>query len=178
MQISDAQRDVRTVFMGGFPGQLVSSLVWFASAAAVTWYSFRAGVAVLVIGGIFIFPMTQALLRMMGLPHSLPKGHPMNGLAMQIAFILPLTIPLALAAALHRHSWFYPAMMIIVGCHYLPFIYLYGMWEFGVLAALLIGPGLLIGLYLPAVGFGGWLTGALLLIFAFIGRRVALSEPR
>jgi len=179
MQISDAQRDVRTVFMGGFAGQLVSSILWGASAATLTWYSFRAGVLVLVVGGIFIFPLTQMLLRLMGRPHSLPGGHPMNSLAMQIAFTVPLSIPLVMAAALHRHSWFYPAFMIVVGCHYLPFIFLYGMWQFGVLAALLIGSGLLIGLYLPtALALGGWLTAAILLVFAFVGRRAAFSPAR
>ena len=175
MQISDAQKDVRTTYIGGFPGQLVSSFVWFTSVAALTLVSFRAAVAVLVFGGVFIFPLTQLALRLMGRPQGLPKGHPMNGLAMQIAFTVPPAIPIALAAGLHRHSWFYPAMMIIVGCHYLPFIFLYGMREFGALAALLIGSGLLIGLYLPTVGLGGWVAASLLLIFAFVGRRVALS---
>ena len=179
MQIADAQKDVRTVFLGGFPGQLVSSVVWCASAATLSWYSFRAGVAVLVIGGMFIFLLAQLILRLMGRPHCLPKGHPMNGLAMQIAFTVPLSIPLVLAAALYRHAWFYPAFMIVVGCHYLPFIFLYGMWQFGVLAALLIGSGLFIGLYLPtSLTLGGWLTAALLFVFAFVGRRVALSEPK
>jgi hypothetical protein len=177
MHIADAQKDVRSVFLGGFPGQLVSSIIWFASAAALTWYSFRSGVAILVFGGIFIFPLTQLLLRLMARPHSLPKGHPMNGLAMQIAFTVPLSIPLVLAGALYRHAWFYPAFMIVVGCHFLPFIFLYGMWQFGVLAVLLIGSGLLIGLFLPtALVLGGWLTAALLLVFAFVGRKVALSE--
>jgi hypothetical protein len=177
MQIADAQKDVRTVYIGGFPGQLVSSVVWCASAATLTWVSFRAGVAVLVFGGMFIFLLAQLLLRLMGRPHGLPKGHPMNWLAMQIAFTVPLSIPLVLAAALHRHSWFYPAFMIVVGCHYLPFIFLYGMRLFGVLAALLIGSGLLIGLYMPTpLSFGGWLTSLILLVFAFIGRWIVLSE--
>jgi len=86
----------------------------------------------------------------MGGQSSLPNGHPMNGLAMQIAFTLPLTNPLALAASRHCHGWLIPVMMIVIGCHYLPFIFLYGMREFGALAALLIGSGRLIGLYLPA----------------------------
>jgi hypothetical protein len=62
MQIEDAQRDVRTVFVGGFSGQLVCSVLWGASAATLTWCSFRAGVAVLVLGGVFIFPLTQLSL--------------------------------------------------------------------------------------------------------------------
>jgi hypothetical protein len=67
--------------------------------------------------------------------------------------------------------------MIALGSHYLPFIFLYGMWQFGVLAGLLIGSGLLIGVYMPSVfSLGGWLTASLLLLFAFIGRWVAGRE--
>jgi hypothetical protein len=142
--------------MGGFAGQLVSSGVWFLSAASSTYFSFRTGILVLVIAGFFIFPLTQLLLRLMGRPSSLPKGHPMNGLAMQVAFTLPLTLPLVFAATAYRQSWFYPAFMIALGSHFLPFIFMYGMGEFGVLAAVLIGSGVLIGLYIPAaLSLGG-----------------------
>jgi len=101
----------------------------------------------------------------------------MNGLAVQVAFTLPLTLPLVFAATAYRHSWFYPAFMIALGSHYLPFIFLYGMWEFGVLAASLIGSELMLGLYLPTtLSLGGWLTALILLIFAFVGRRAALAK--
>ena len=171
MTIADAQRDVRTVFVGGFPGQFISSLIWFASATLATWHSQRSAILMLVIGGIFIFPLTQLLLRLMGKPAALPKGHPMNALAMQIAFIVPLSLPLIGAATLYRVNWFYPAFMIVIGTHYMPFVFLYGMRQFAVLAALLIGAGVGIGLYLPhTFSLGGWFTAIVLLIFAFLGR--------
>jgi hypothetical protein len=50
---------------------------------------FRAAKTGLVVGGFFIFLLTQLLLRAMGRPGALPKGHPMNALGMQIAFTLP-----------------------------------------------------------------------------------------
>ena len=172
MEITQAQRDVRTTYLGGFAGQLVSSVVWFLSAAGATWSSFRAGFLILVIGGFFIFPLTQLLLRVMGGPYSLPKGHPMNGLAMQVAFVLPLTLPLVFAATAYRQSWFYPAFMLALGAHYLPFIFLYGMWEFGVLAGVLIGLGVTLGLYVPnPLSLGAWVTAVLLLVFSLVGRR-------
>ena len=178
MEIVDAQRDVRRVFLGGFAGQLVSSAVWFSSAATATWRSPRTAMAVLVLGGIFIFPLTQLLLRLMGRPASLPKGHPMNALAMQVAFTLPLTLPLIFAATAYRQNWFYPAFMIALGSHYLPFIFLYGMWQFGVLAALLIGSGLLVGMYIPSVfSLGAWLAAVVLLAFAFVGKAAASLSP-
>jgi hypothetical protein len=128
---------------------------------------------VLVVAGILIFPMTQLLLRLMARPVSLPKGHPMNGLGMQVAFVLPLSLPLIFAATAYREVWFYPAFMIALGAHYLPFIFLYGMWQFGVLAALLVCSGLIFGLYLPPIfSLGGWATALMLLVFAFVGRTV------
>jgi hypothetical protein len=179
MNISDAQRDVRSVFLGGFAGQLVSGLVWLLSAVLATWRSPRSAIIALVVAGFFIFPLTQLLLRLMGRPASLPKGHPMNALGMQIAFTLPLNLPLVAAATLYRLNWFYPAFMIALGTHYLPFIFSYGMPQFGVLAALLIGGGVAIGLYMPSVfSLGAWLTAAALLLFAFIGRSIAQRENK
>jgi len=177
VHISDAQRDVRTVFLGGFAGQLTSSAVWFLSAALAVWHSSTTAMAALVFGGMLIFPVTQLLLRLMGRPYGLPKGHPMNALAMQVAFIVPLSLPLIGAATLYRPNWFYPAFMVAVGVHYLPFIFLYGMWQFGILAASLIGAGVAIAMYLPSVfSLGGWFTALALFVFAFIGRSVALGE--
>jgi hypothetical protein len=63
MQVQDAQREVRTVFAGGFWGQLVSSAIWLASAALGTWGTPRAAILLIVAGGFFIFPVTQLLLR-------------------------------------------------------------------------------------------------------------------
>jgi hypothetical protein len=177
MQVEDAQRDVRTTYLGGFPGQLVSGLIWLASAALATWRSQTLGIWTLVLGGMFIFPLAQLVLKLMGRPVSLPKGHPMIGLAMQIAFTIPLSLPLV-AAATHAHpGWFYPSLMIIVGAHYLPFIHLYGMRMFGALAAILLG-GALVFAHLEAAPFAaaGWFTGLTLVAFAFLGRALVERE--
>lgn len=176
MQISDAQRDVRTTFLGGFAGQLVSGLIWLASAFAA-WRSPRAGILILVFGGMLIYPLTLLSLRLMGRTASLPKDHPMNSLARQIAFLVPAGLPLIGAATLHRLGWFYPAFLIVVGAHYLPFTFLYGMRQFSVLAAMMIAAGLGVGWYLPgSFALGGWLGAALLLVFAFVGRAAVSAE--
>lgn len=167
MDIAEAQRDVRTVFLGGSVGQLVTGLIWLGSAALSTWVSHRAGILFLVVGGTFIYPLTQVGLRLLRSPASLPKGHPMNALAMQVAFIVPACLPLVGAAALSHVAWFYPACLLVVGAHYMPFIFLYGMSEFGALAGLLMATGVASGMYLPS-GFAlpGWIGGSVLVVFA------------
>ena len=103
----------------------------------------------------------------------------MNQLAMQVAFTLPLNLLIVLAATLYRLNWFYPAFMIALGTHYLPFVFLYGMRQFAVLAAVLIGAGVIIGMYFSSVfSLGGWFTAVVLLIFAFVGRSAVLRESR
>ena len=177
MDIRNAQREVRSVFLGGTVGQGVSGLVWFTSAALGTWVSVLAGIIALVLGGTFIFPLTQLALRVVGRPASLSRTNPFSQLALQVAFIVPFCLPVIGAAALYNVNWFYPAFMVILGAHYLPFIFLYGMWQFGVLAAALIGGGVAIGLALPdSFNPGGWITAAVLLLFALIIWRTFVSN--
>lgn len=167
MDIKKAQQDVQTTFQRGAVGQAVSGIIWLISAALATWAGQRQAILVLVVGGMFIFPLTQLGLRLLGRPSALPKGHPMNQLAMQTAFIVPLSLPLIGAASLYDINWFYPAFMLVVGTHYMPFIFLYGMWEFAVLAAVLIFGGTGIGMWFSdSFMIGGWFTAVVLLLFA------------
>jgi len=169
MLIADAQRDARTVYLGGFVGQLASSIVWCASAAVATFVDPVTGFWALAIGGAAIFPLTQAILRIAGRPAALAPGNPLGGLAMQIAFTVPITLPVAGAAALHQRGWFYPACLIIVGAHYLPFVFLYGMRTFAGLAATLVAAGFAIGTTAPdRAVLGGWVGGVILFVFAFV----------
>ena len=168
MLIADAQQDVRTVYLGGFVGQLVSSIVWFASAVVAAFVDPVVGFWALAVGGATIFPLTQALLRICGRPTALAPGNPLGGLAMQVAFTVPITLPVAGAAALNQRGWFYPACLVIVGAHYLPFVFLYGMRTFAGLAAAMTCAGFAIGLMAPHhVVLGGWVGGVILFVFAF-----------
>lgn len=177
MTISEAQRNLRKAYLGGFAGQLVSGIIW-AIASAVSLWQPRNGMAVLFFGCMFIFPLTQLLLRVMGQnAAAISKDNPLNGLAQQIAFTVPVNFLLVGAALLYRENWFFPAAMIVVGAHYLPFIFLYGMRMFGVLAGILVLGGAGLALYGPDVfSLGGWITAAALIIFAFVGRSIARAE--
>ena len=129
MQVTEAQREVRDSYRGGFMGQLGSGLVWLASATAAAY-----------------------------------------GTPLRDAFVLPLTLPVVGAVALHRVDWFYPAFMVVLGAHYLPFVFLYGMRLFAPLSLGLVGLGVAFAyrqggsLATPA-----WLTGLILLGFGALG---------
>lgn len=179
MLITDAQWEIRQAYLGGFMGQLVSGLLWIATAAVATWGSPTTAITMVVLGGMLIFPLTRLGLHAIGHRVAITPGNPLNGLAMQVAFTLPLSLPVVGAAALYRLEWFFPAFMIVLGAHYLPFVFLYGMRMFAVLCALLVSGGLVLALYVPlGLSAGAWITGTLLLGFAFAGRWVVASEAR
>lgn len=177
MNILDSQREMCSAFLGGFAGQLVSGLIWLVAAALGTWLSPAAGMAALFFGSMGIFPLTQGVVRLMGRPGKVSPENGLWPLGSQIAFTVPLNFLLVGAATLYREEWFFPAAMVVIGSHYLPFITLYGMKLFGILAALLVATGAGLALYGPPIfSLGGWLTGALLIAFAFAGRQVVLRE--
>jgi hypothetical protein len=179
MNIIDSQREMRSAFLGGFAGQLVSGLIWLIAAALGTWFSPVSGMAALFFGSMGIFPLTQLVVRLLGRPGKVSPANGLWQLGSQVAFTVPLNFLLVGAATLYRESWFFPAAMIVVGSHYLPFITLYGMKLFGLLAGLLVLGGFALGLYGPQIfHLGGWLTGVILIVFAFVGRQVVLQEEK
>ncbi len=176
MLVAEGQGDVRCVYSGGFYGQLVSAAVWLSAAIVATWFSTTLSVAVLFLGGTLIFPLTWLTIRTTGRTASLPLGHPMAALAMQIAFTVPIGLVAVVAMLAGRTELFFPASMVIVGGHYLPFTFLYGMRMFAYLAVALVVPGLLLLVWVPApFASGGWITGGVLVAFAFLLRRSAAS---
>ncbi len=178
MTIAEAQLEVRSTYMGGFVGQLVSGTLWLLSCGLTAWVSRRAGITAFVLGGMFIFPMTQLGLRLMGRAASLSPGNPFRELAMEVAFLVPLQLPLVGAATLHNADWFYPAAAVVVGAHYLPFAFVYGMRLFIPLAGILVATGVGIGWYAPDQGLlAGWLAASAMILFAFLGR-LAVGKSR
>jgi len=179
MNLNESQIEMRSAFLGGFAGQLVSGLIWLAASAISLWVAPRYGMAALFFGSMFIFPLTQIFVRWLGRPGKTRPGNGLWSLGMQIAFTVPLNFLLVGAAVLYRETWFFPAAMIVIGSHYLPFITLYGMKMFGLLAALLVAGGFVLGLYGPTIfSLGGWVTGILLIVFAFAGMQVVLNEEK
>lgn len=177
MEISSAQREMRSAFLGGFMGQLVSAVLWCVAAALGTWGTEKQAIGFLVVAGVFIFPMTQLGLRVIGRPGRVAPDNSLYSLGSQVAFVLPLCLPAVGAATLYRLDWFFPAFMVVLGAHYVPFVFLYGMRMFGALAALLWAGGLSLGLWIEApFAAGAWMTTILLVVFAVLGRRFALEE--
>lgn len=173
------QKEMRMKFLGGFAGQLVSGMIWLIASTISVLINEKYGMAVLFFGSMGIFPLTQLVLRFMGRNSKVSKDNGLWTLGSQIAFTVPINFLLVGAIILYNPIWFFPATMIIVGSHYLPFITLYGMKMFGVLSTILILTGTFLALYGPSIfSLGGWITGFILILFAFVGRALILKEEK
>lgn len=164
MEVEQAQAEVRRIYRGGFTGPLVSSIVWFAAAAVYQWGSPGVAMLVLFLGGVLIFPLSTLVLRTMGGPASLPKGHPSISLATQSGLVVALGMLVAIVLGSYEPALFFPAALILVGAHYLVFVSLYGMRLYAVLAWALVVVGALALFWLPSLGgaTAGWVGGAIL----------------
>jgi hypothetical protein len=169
VEIADAQADVRRTYRGGSVGQAVSAAVWAAAGVVHVAVSPSAAIAALFLGGTVIFPVTSVLLRLLGGPASLPSGHPMAALGAQIAFTVPIGMLVAVALGLQDADLFFPAGMLVVGAHYLPFVHLYGDRFFAALAAVLVVAGYLVATSTDVdAPIGAWFTAAVLLVAAVV----------
>lgn len=178
MDIRDAQHEVRSVYVGGFFGQLVSAAIWLLGAILGTYASPKASIIAIVISGFFIFPVTRLLIHISG-GGSLSRENSLNGLGMQVALVMPFSMLLLVPVGYFRLNWFFPALMILLGAHYLPFAFLYGMRMFLFLAGILIAAGYIVAQYFAgSFSLGAWLTAATLFAFAILGRSIARREAK
>ena len=177
MNIADAQRENRVRFHGGFYGQLVSGVLWLLSGCLAVTVGVKSAILALVFGGFMVFPATESLVRLSG-REKLSEDNTLWSLGMQVAFVLPFSMLLLVPVTQYRTNLFYPAMMILLGAHYIPFMFLYGMRLFAFLAGLLIGGGVCIAMFdANTFSTGAWGTGIVLVLFAFLGRKCARSDP-
>jgi hypothetical protein len=179
MNFKEYQFEMRSAFLGGFGGQLVSGIIWLVAAAFSLLTKPTIGMAALFFSSMFIFPLTQLVVRLIGRPGKVSNQNGLWMLGSQTAFTVPINFLLVGAATLYKTEWFFPAAMIVVGSHYLPFITLYSMRLFGILAAVLVMAGAGLGLYGPPIfSLGGWFTGLVLIVFAFLGIATVLKEEK
>lgn len=111
MRIQEAQREFRSVYLGGAVGQFVTGAVWLLSAALSTWVGRGVGIVALFVGGVFIFPITQLALRLLGRNQTVSPQNPFNQYFLHGVIAMGATYP----PGLRRHSL--PHELVLSGVH-------------------------------------------------------------
>jgi hypothetical protein len=162
--LAGAQRDMRSAYLSGAIGALVSGTAWAVAGCVAAWISPQRGVWALFIGGVFIHPVAVLFARLLGRSGKHAPDNPLGAIAMATTVWMIMMLPLAYGVSLLRIDLFFPAMLFVIGGRYLCFQTLYGIrmyWLFGATLAL-AGYGLAV--VQAPVALSGF-TGAAIEIF-------------
>lgn len=165
--IKEAQLDMCKGYANGSIGVMVSGLTWLTAAVIAYLVSPNTAIWALFIGGMFIFPVSMVICKLIGLSGTHTKGNPLGNLAMEGTLFMLMCLVLALGLSLQKPEWFFQAMLLIIGGRYLTFATIYGKKIFWILGAVLGGSAFLLFM-VKATAFLSILTGAVVeLSFGF-----------
>jgi hypothetical protein len=156
-----AQTDMCKGYANGSIGIIISGLIWLISATISYQYSDEQAVWILLIGGMFIHPISVVLSKVVGLNGTHTKGNPLGNLAMEGTIFMIMCLPLAFGLSLQHAEWFFQGMLLIIGGRYLTFASIYGIRLYWMLGAIL-GVVAYLLFYFKVGSLGSLLAGSLI----------------
>ncbi len=172
----DFHTEIRHSYLGGFSILLVEGFMWILAGIFWNFISFKIGILVIIIGGTFFYPLGEIVQRLLKRP-KIKKENPLNLLFTQISLIIPFSFPVIFLLSRENVNLFFPALTIIIGAHYLPFVYAYKLKTYWILASLLvIGGGFFGFIVQDNSGFCAYYTGSILFLFAILNRYITQKE--
>jgi hypothetical protein len=141
MQFSEAQRDMRTAYVNGGVGVLVSGIIWIISGLVAQNISLNYGTAALFFGGMAIPPMSLAVEKLFFKREKPVASNPLEMLALQSTPFLIVGLVIAYVVSESHANWFFAIALMAVGARYLVFQTIYGIGHYIVLGAFLAAFG-------------------------------------
>ena len=159
--LSQAQEDMSTGYANGSIGIIISGLIWLTSAIVSFQFSAKEAIWTLLIGGVFIHPLSVIIGKAMGISGKHKKGNPFGNLAMEGTIFMLMCLPIAFGLSLQHSEWFFQAMLMIIGGRYLTFASIYGKRIYWILGGVLgVAAYLLFSFKIQS--FGSAITGSLI----------------
>lgn len=175
--LKEAQADMRIGYMNGSIGIIVSGTMWLTSGLVALVDTSAHAIWALLIGGVFIFPVSSVIEKIIGQRGAHSKGNPLGALAMEGTIWMIMCLPLAYGLSLLHHEWFFQGMLIIIGGRYLTFATIYGLRLYWILGALLGGAGYVLFSFQQA-SYVSALTGGTIEIMFGIFMLIRLKKIR
>ncbi len=132
-----AQNDMCKGYANGSIGVIVSGVTWLISAFIANQQSPNKAIWMLFFGGMFIYPISMLISKLIGHSGTHTKGNQLGNLAMEGTVWMIMCLPLAFGLSLQQTEWFFQAMLLIIGGRYLTFATIYGNKTYWLLGAIL-----------------------------------------
>lgn len=95
-RLQDARDDMRNGYGNGATGVFISGIAWLISSLIVNLHTAQKGIrALIIIGGMFIFPMATLIGKLAGIKGAHNKNSPLGKLVMEGTVWMIMCIPLA-----------------------------------------------------------------------------------
>lgn len=153
-------------YYGGATGVLVSGLVWLIASIAGVFHTPTTSMIVLLVGGMFIFPISVLFSKILGLSGKHSEQNVLSHLAFEGLGILFCGIFLAFTLFHINPQLFFPVMLLTIGARYLTFQTLYGLKVYWIFGAVLITGGFISMISSLPFIVGAFIGGIVELIFA------------
>lgn len=165
----DYVTEIRQTYLAAVPHTLFTAFIWLKAGIIGDYGLYSSAIIFFIVGGTFIFIGGELLRKLMKAPQRISKENRLPQFFTLLAFTVPLSYPLIYLVTKNNPANFFPAFMILIGAHYLPFVFGYGLKTFGALSILLVGLGTYFGMFFPSsFSFPAYVTATLMLVFAGI----------
>ncbi len=172
----DYHKEIRHSYLGGSSILIVEGFFWILAGILGDLISFKIGILVIIVGGTLFYPLGQLVQLLLKRP-KISKENTLSALFTQIGLTLPFSFPLVFLITIENENLFFPALTIIVGAHFLPFVYAYKLKTYWILASLLVIGGSYFGFIMPnSFGYCAYFTGSILLLFAIVNHYLVKKE--
>lgn len=168
MKFEDAQKDMNFAYYGGGTGVLVSGLVWCVAGIVALLHTNQSSMLTLFFGGMFIFPLSMLLAKILKRPGNHDPRNPLNKLALESTILLFVGLFLAFTIARLQVEWFYPIMLLTIGVRYLLFNTLYGAKIYWLLGAILMFSGAACIIFNADFLIGAFVGGITEIVFSLV----------
>ena len=161
--------EFRFTYLGAAPHSMTVGTLWILSGIISKFTSIGFTILFFFFATAVNFPIGEFVRKLMKVPYSMNKDNNLAKLFPWLSFTIPLSIPLIYMACQYNINYFFPAFTILVGAHYLPFVWAYKMPTFAILSILLVFTGSYIAIYFNNVfDLAAYTTGAIIIIFGII----------
>ena len=169
--------ELRRTYVGAAPHTLIIGLIWVISGFIVNLTSKEFSIIFFFLASGVNFPLGELVRKLMGVNNLLSQENNLPKLFTYLSFTIPLSLPVVYMACKSNINWFFPAFAVIVGAHYLPFIWAYKMPTFGILGALILFIGVICALlFSEYFSIAAYLTGSTMIIFAIVHYLIVKKE--
>lgn len=161
--------EMRTTYLGAFPHTLFTAFIWLVAGTMGVYTTKSQAIIFFLVAGMFIFPGGELIRKFMRVPSTLSKDNKFPQLFTLLAFTIPISYPLIYLICKNEINLFFSSFTILVGAHYLPFVFGYKMPTFGLLSLLLVSVGTAFSIFYPdQFSVPAFITGGILLVFGFL----------